>query len=113
MFKSSTKITSAYNREGCRESWSSKKVNEVKYMSAEDPELHSGDLLLHLSDLLFRRTEIALSGELTREAIVEIAVVPASTLGWGKQRVQAEIAHATGELQKRTVPRTETRLRAA
>ncbi|WP_025732245.1 glycerol-3-phosphate dehydrogenase/oxidase [Carnimonas nigrificans] len=51
----------------------------------------------HLSDVLFRRLPIALSGSLSSEVIVEVAALCADILGWDEARQQLEIASSREE----------------
>lgn len=48
-----------------------------------------------LADVLFRRTNIALSGRLTWEVAREVAMIGARTLGWDARRVATEMAHVS------------------
>lgn len=50
-----------------------------------------------LTDILFRRTDIALAGRLTDAVIQEIALVLAGVMGWNEDIVRGEIAHARSE----------------
>jgi glycerol-3-phosphate dehydrogenase len=56
-----------------------------------------------LSDLLLRRTAIAMEGLLTPDVIAETAPIAAAVLGWDKARMAQEIGHAQAELTKRMV----------
>jgi glycerol-3-phosphate dehydrogenase len=59
-----------------------------------------------LSDLLFRRTAIAMEGLLTPAAIFESAHIAAAALGWNANRTSQEIALTTSELTRR-LPRAK------
>ncbi len=56
-----------------------------------------------LADLLLRRSAIAMEGLLTPAVIQETAIIAADVLGWDAARTKAEIAHAEGELARRSV----------
>jgi glycerol-3-phosphate dehydrogenase len=56
-----------------------------------------------LSDLLLRRTAIAMEGLLNTEVINETAVIAANALGWDKSRMAVEIELAKAELARRSV----------
>lgn len=58
-----------------------------------------------LDDLLFRRTDIALSGQLTTAAMDEIAALAAVNLGWWESRLQEE-----REASRETARRNHIRL---
>jgi glycerol-3-phosphate dehydrogenase len=47
--------------------------------------------VVRLSDLLFRRTDIALSGKLSDEVVETTAQIAAEALGWNSDRTQSEI----------------------
>jgi len=59
-------------------------VREIQYLCEQEA-------VTHLSDLLFRRTTIALSGQLTGAMLAETAAIAARALGWESVRVQEEI----------------------
>ena len=57
----------------------------------------SGDFCAAASaDVLFRRTDIALSGRLTPDVAREVAMIGAQALGWDARRVAEELSHVTG-----------------
>jgi len=76
------------------------------YSQAEIAWLCRKEPIRRLTDLLFRRTTIAMEGLLTGSAIQETAQIAASTLGWNAERTAREIALASTELAKRQ-PRLE------
>ena len=45
-----------------------------------------------LADVVFRRTDIALSGRLTRDVAREVAMIGAQALGWDESRVVGELS---------------------
>ena len=47
--------------------------------------------MTRLADILFRRTDIALAGELGREVVEEVASIAAAVLAWDEAAVQDEI----------------------
>lgn len=58
-------------------------------------ELHwicRNEMVEHLDDLLFRRTEVALSGRMSLEVIRETAGIAAGFLGWETDRQEREVA---------------------
>lgn len=69
-------------------------VREMAYLSAEE-NVH------RLADVLFRRTAIAMEGQLTPAAIEEVGEVVAHTLAWSGERKNVEIAHALSEWTRR------------
>jgi glycerol-3-phosphate dehydrogenase len=59
-------------------------VREIEYLCVHE-------LVTHLSDLLFRRTSIAVSGRLTNDVLLEVAEIAAHAFGWDATRLQQEI----------------------
>lgn len=60
------------------------------YSTAELRHLAGGEDVVHIDDLLMRRTSIAFTGGATRAAVAEIAAVIAPVLGWDAARITAE-----------------------
>ncbi|WP_027796732.1 glycerol-3-phosphate dehydrogenase/oxidase [Paraburkholderia acidipaludis] len=59
-------------------------VREMRYLCLYE-------MVAHLADLLFRRTTIALAGQLTGSVLAETATIAADALGWDSARAQQEI----------------------
>jgi len=57
--------------------------------------------VVHLDDLLLRRTAIALLGELTPDLLAELAGIVGSVNDWSKERTESEIARAKAILLDR------------
>ncbi|MEQ1956447.1 glycerol-3-phosphate dehydrogenase/oxidase [Mesorhizobium sp. CN2-181] len=66
--------------------------SELSWLAARE---HAGTL----ADLVLRRTAIALKGELSLDAVEEIAGVMAAALGWSEQRRVAEIGALLSHLE--------------
>jgi len=66
-------------------------TGESGYTVREIQYLCSHDMVTRLSDLLFRRTSIAISGHLTNGLLLEVAGIAAQVLGWDAIRTQEEI----------------------
>lgn len=64
------------------------------YTETELAWICRNESVIRLTDLLFRRTDIALSGRLSRTVIDEVADIAAVSLGWDSFRCEAEIAIA-------------------
>jgi glycerol-3-phosphate dehydrogenase len=62
------------------------------YSAREIARLCQEELVGTLADLLFRRTDVALSGRLTRAVVAEMAAIAAPALGWSDARAEAEQA---------------------
>ncbi len=60
--------------------------------TAELAFLFENELVVRLQDVLFRRTDIALSGRLEPAVAAEVAACGAAALGWGPDRVAHELA---------------------
>jgi glycerol-3-phosphate dehydrogenase len=66
-------------------------ASEPSYTVREIQYLCEHEAVTHLADLLFRRTTIAISGQLTGAVLDEIAAIAARVLGWDSIRTQLEI----------------------
>lgn len=66
-------------------------ASEPSYTAREIQYLCEHEAVTHLADLLFRRTTIAISGQLTGAVLDEIAAIAAHVLGWDSTRMQREI----------------------
>ncbi len=69
------------------------------YSTAELRHLTATEQVVHLADVLLRRTSIAFRGDATREVAVEIAEAIAPVLGWDGGKVAAETERALAEVQ--------------
>jgi len=58
------------------------------------------ELVVHLADIVLRRTTLAIEGRLTIEGLREIAGITAAALGWDAARTESEIADVTGQLSR-------------
>ncbi len=65
-----------------------------EYSAAELRHLAATERVVHLDDLLMRRTSIAFRGLATADAVTEVAEAVASTLEWDAAAVAAEIDRA-------------------
>ena len=77
------------------------------YSASEVAHICRTESVRRLSDILLRRTSIAMEGLLTLKVVEEVAQIAAATLGWNKARTKAEINLAHFEMNKRSV-RTAT-----
>lgn len=82
------------------------------YSAAEISYICTHENVRHLSDLLLRRTAIAMEGLLTSDAIQETAKIAANTLGWSKAHTANEIIHAEAELARRSVKNVKSAVAA-
>jgi glycerol-3-phosphate dehydrogenase len=57
----------------------------------------------HLSDLVMRRTTLAITGSLTMNDLAQIATMASDVLGWDKERISGEIDAVVGELSNRNL----------
>ena len=64
------------------------------YSSGELRHLAATEDVVHLEDLLLRRTSMAFIGEATPEAVAEVADAVAPVLGWDDRRSAREVARA-------------------
>ncbi len=77
--------------------------NLPSYGSGEIAYICAHENVRRLSDLLLRRTAIAMEGLLTPEAIVETAAIAANVLGWNADRTLSEVELAKSDLARRSV----------
>ena len=70
-------------------------AGEFAFLCREEPTRR-------LADLLFRRTAIAMEGLLSPAAVEEVGPIAAKARGWNAERLAAEIAHTTFELNRRS-----------
>jgi glycerol-3-phosphate dehydrogenase len=64
------------------------------YSTAELAYLAGDEDVVHLDDLLLRRTSIAFTGAATEASVAEIADVVAETMGWDAAARSTEVARA-------------------
>jgi len=55
---------------------------------------------VHVDDLLIRRSTLAWLGNVTRPIVEEMIEIMASSLNWGEEKKQAELAHTLKVLQE-------------
>ncbi len=67
-------------------------TNLVSTSQAEIEWICSNERVVHLSDIVIRRTLVAVRGELTKAALTEIAQIAARVLGWSADRTQEELS---------------------
>ena len=65
-----------------------------EYSRREIAFLASAEKVIHLDDLVLRRTMLAMLGQLTRTALDELAAALGASLGWSEPQKQAEVARA-------------------
>ena len=56
------------------------------------------ELVVHLSDVLLRRTTLAFTGALTGDLVEQIGAILADALGWSATRQAEELASVRAEL---------------
>jgi glycerol-3-phosphate dehydrogenase len=66
---------------------------EIQFMAAQE-------CIVHLDDLILRRTIMALLGQLSLELLEELAVVLAPVLEWSQERTQQEVARTVKLLRE-------------
>ena len=83
------------------ESGDSPLKNHPTYTRSEIEFIIRNERIVHIDDLVLRRTAIALLGELTRDLLRELAEIAAGVLGWPAERIDSEIKRATDVLLDR------------
>jgi glycerol-3-phosphate dehydrogenase len=78
-------------------------VSVPDYSRGEIAYICANENIRHLTDLLFRRTSIAMEGNLSLGVIHETAKIAADTLSWSTSRTKSEIEHAEKEWSKRDI----------
>ena len=81
----------------CREQEDRSLNSLPDYTIAELARICRHELATRLSDILFRRTDIALSGRLSAEVIREVSLIAAPIHGWSDRRLADEVANAKAE----------------
>ena len=71
------------------------------YSPAELAWIAGNELVVHLDDLLDRRTTIAVLGEARPEVVADVAAAIAPVLGWDRGTTEAEVERATAILGRR------------
>jgi glycerol-3-phosphate dehydrogenase len=59
-----------------------------------------GERVVHLDDLVLRRTLMALLGQVNRPLLEELAAIVAPVLGWSEQDAAGEVERTTELLEK-------------
>ena len=73
------------------------------YSQREIAHICQNEFVRRLSDILLRRTAIAMEGLFSMKAVEEVAQIAAATLGWTKARTKTEIDLTHFEMNKRSV----------
>lgn len=71
------------------------------YSAAEFDWIARNDSVVHLEDLVMRRTAIAVTGQLSARGLDRIAAIAATALGWSDDRREAELQGARERLTER------------
>lgn len=71
------------------------------YSVQEITRLVSSEFVVHLDDVLLRRTSLAFSGELSASRVAELAAIVGACLGWNAKRRDAEITRTRDILAAR------------
>lgn len=84
---------------GIRESGETQLSTKPEYSDLEIRHLVDSEAVVHLADVLFRRTTIGFRGDFDLEIVREIGQIVATELGWSKAQLDKEIAHSVQEGQ--------------
>ncbi len=97
---SSSRAETLFERYGTRAldvaNWCAERQDEPlrtapDYSRAEIGFIATHESVRRLADVVFRRTDIALSCRLTRDVVVEMAEAMSAELGWGRSRLDEEV----------------------
>ena len=83
------------------------------YLTGEIIHMCQNERVVRLSDVLLRRTTIAMEGKLDAEVVNELAGICASELRWTKARLAAELEHTHRELERRSIEFQKIKTKAA
>jgi glycerol-3-phosphate dehydrogenase len=81
--------------------WHSPLASLPDYTVGEIRTIAENERVLHLSDLVRRRSVITLLGQATEPALAELATIVGDVLGWDEPRRKQEIALALSEARGR------------
>jgi len=70
------------------------------YTISEIAYLVRSERMVHLPDLVLRRTALAITGQVSAKLITDVADIAAKELGWKPARKKREIASLTAELEE-------------
>lgn len=83
----------------CSKSTNDTEISEgCQYTDAEIKHLVQNESVVHLSDVIFRRTTLAITGQISMEIIERITAIIAETIGWDEKKMRQEISALTSEL---------------
>ncbi len=68
------------------------------YSAAEITCLIRSEQVVHLADIILRRTDLAITGQISSSIISKVAAIAAKCLGWNAARQEREIASLISEL---------------
>jgi glycerol-3-phosphate dehydrogenase len=74
-------------------------VSDCAYSSAEIDYLCRNEQVIHLGDLVLRRTDLAITGRLSSAVLDALAEGAATALGWSSERVAVERADVETDLR--------------
>ena len=75
-------------------------VRSPRHSALEIDWIARQELVVHLSDIVFRRTTLAIEGLLTMQGLHEIGAIVAASLQWDAQRLAKEIDDVVAALSK-------------
>ena len=75
-------------------------ANNCTYTVAEITHLIKSEKVLHLTDLILRRTDLAITGQISSEIISRVAAIATEYLGWDTARQEQEKASLISELDE-------------
>jgi glycerol-3-phosphate dehydrogenase len=76
-------------------------VGSLEYTQAEIDWLARNERVVHLADIVMRRTALAITGRLNRSNLEQIADIAAAALMWNAERRQKELEATSKELIER------------
>ena len=73
-------------------------TNNCPYSVGEITYLIKSERAVHLADIILRRTDLAITGQVSSEIISQVAAIAAKYLGWDDEKREQEIASLISEL---------------
>lgn len=95
--------SAAHYAESCRGRGAAALASLPDYARGEIIHMCRHERVLRLSDILLRRTTVAMEGLIDASVVAEVASIAAVELRWSVPRRAAEVAHMRAELKRRSL----------
>jgi glycerol-3-phosphate dehydrogenase len=95
--------SAAHYAESCREGGAAALASLPDYSRGEIIHMCRHERVHRLSDILLRRTTVAMEGLIDANVVAEVASIAAAEFRWSATRRASEIAHTRAELKRRSL----------